>query len=89
MGGKTAEKPRPRRSFPGARPPLERANETVEKLWSVEALADYIGVTAATIHNWTHNRKIRVVKIGNRTRIKNSEVERIIAEGEIPRRGEE
>lgn len=49
---------------------------------SVKETADLFGVTKRTVFRWIKSGKIKSVKIGRTVRIKKSEIDRVIGEGE-------
>lgn len=49
---------------------------------SVKETADLFGVTKRTIFRWIKSGKMKSVKIGRTVRIKESEIKRVIGEGE-------
>ena len=49
---------------------------------SVKETADLFGVTKRTVFRWIKSGKMKSVKIGRTVRIKESEIERVIKEGE-------
>ena len=49
---------------------------------SVKETADLFGVTKRTVFRWIKSGKMKSVKIGRTVRIKESETERVIKEGE-------
>jgi len=48
----------------------------MEKLLTVNQVADLLGVKTSTIYQWTHEGFIPHVKIGNRVRFKVSQIEK-------------
>ncbi len=38
--------------------------ERIQRLMSIDDLADYLGLQRQTIYNWLHNKKISGIKIG-------------------------
>ena len=54
----------------------------VMKMLSVKETADLFGVTKRTIFRWIKSGKMKSVKIGRTVRIKESEIKRVIGEGE-------
>ena len=54
----------------------------VVKMLSVKETADFFGVTKRTVFRWIKCGKIKSVKIGRTDRIKKSEIDRVIEEGE-------
>jgi len=55
----------------------------MEKLLTVEQMADYLQVKPSTIYQWTHQRFIPHVKLGNRIRFRVSKVEKWLEERSI------
>ena len=54
-----------------------------DKLFDVKGSAAYLGgVSPYTVHAWLSEGRLRRVKIGSRTMIKRSELDRLIAEGD-------
>lgn len=49
---------------------------------SVKETADLFGVTKRTVFRWIKSGKMKSVKIGRTVRIKESEIKRVIGEGE-------
>lgn len=49
---------------------------------SVKETADLFGVTKRTVFRWIKSGKMKSVKIGRTVRIKESEIKRVIREGE-------
>ena len=49
---------------------------------SVKETAELFGVTKRTVFRWIKSGKMKSVKIGRTVRIKESEIERVIKEGE-------
>ena len=63
----------------------------MQKLLTVEEIADYLHVKPSTIYQWTHQGFIPHVKLGNRIRFRLRQVDRWIekrANGGRPMRGE-
>jgi excisionase family DNA binding protein len=60
--------------------------EKQRRFFSVEQLADELGVTQACIRRWILLRKLTVVKLGRLVRIPVSEADRLVREGTIPAR---
>jgi excisionase family DNA binding protein len=50
----------------------------MQKLLTVEEIAEYLQVMPSTIYQWTHQRFIPHVKLGNRVRFRMSQVDRWI-----------
>ncbi len=50
----------------------------MQKLLTVEEIADYLQVKPSTIYQWTHQGFIPHVKLGNRVRFRLSQVDRWI-----------
>jgi excisionase family DNA binding protein len=50
----------------------------MQKLLTVEEIADYLQVKPSTIYQWTHQGFIPHVKLGNRIRFRLSQVDRWI-----------
>ena len=72
-GGKTKSSPEQMRS--------------PRSLVSTKEAADALGLRPATLRSWMGQRRIEVVHLGRSVRIPNTEVERLIGEGRIPRLG--
>lgn len=54
-----------------------------DRLFSVKAAASYLGgISALTVHAWLSEGRLRRTKIGSRTMVKRSELDRLIAEGD-------
>jgi excisionase family DNA binding protein len=52
------------------------------RLFSVEDAAKYLGgISKYTIHAWLSSGKLRRTKVGSRTMIRESELERVIDDG--------
>lgn len=49
---------------------------------SVKETAELFGVTKRTVFRWIKSGKMKSVKIGRTVRIKKSEIDRVIGEGE-------
>jgi excisionase family DNA binding protein len=61
----------------------EKANGKSDPLYSVEAAARYLGgLSRYTIHAWLSSGKLRRTKVGSRTMIRESELERVIRDGD-------
>lgn len=54
----------------------------MQKLLTVEEIADYLQVKPSTIYQWTHQGFIPHVKLGNRVRFRLSRVDRWIEKRE-------
>jgi excisionase family DNA binding protein len=53
-----------------------------DKLYSVADAADYLGgLSKYTIHAWLSTGKLRRTKVGSRTMIRESELQRVIEDG--------
>ena len=53
-----------------------------DKLYSVEGAAAFLGgLSKYTIHAWLAHGKLRRTKVGSRTMIRESELERVIEDG--------
>ena len=53
-----------------------------DRLYSVEDAAQYLGgLSKYTIHAWLSSGKLRRTKVGSRTMIRESELERVIEDG--------
>jgi len=53
-----------------------------DPLYSVEDAARYLGgLSKYTIHAWLHAGKLRRTKVGSRTMIRESELQRVIEDG--------
>jgi len=55
-----------------------------ERLLSVSQVAERLGLRPVTVRQWASARKITRIKLGRRTLIPSSEVERLIEAGMIP-----
>lgn len=53
----------------------------MEKLYSVKEAADLLGVSKWTIHTWLSRGKLQRTKVGGRTKIRESELERVPVDG--------
>ena len=54
-----------------------------DRLFDVKAAAAYLGgISALTVHAWLSEGRLRRTKIGSRTMIRRSELDRLIAEGD-------
>lgn len=51
------------------------------QLWSVDRLAKFLDVPAATIRDWCYKKRIPFVKVGRLVRFKPSDVQRWLSEG--------
>lgn len=58
-------------------------------LLTVPQAAERLGLAEGTLRNWMYQRKIEFVKIGGTAKIREAEVERIIAEGTVPVGGDD
>lgn len=56
-----------------------------ETLYTVSETAKKLGVRESTIRNWVLFRQVTYVKLGAEVRIPESEIQRLIAKGMIPR----
>jgi excisionase family DNA binding protein len=55
----------------------------MEQLLSVEETARRLGgLSKYTIHSWLHTGKLRRTKVGRRTMVRESELERFVAQGD-------
>lgn len=53
-----------------------------DKLYSIEDAASFLGgLSKYTIHAWLSSGKLRRTKVGSRTMIRESELERVIEDG--------
>jgi excisionase family DNA binding protein len=53
-----------------------------DKLFSIDQAATYLGgLSKHTIHAWLSSGKLRRTKVGSRTMIRKSELERVIEDG--------
>lgn len=53
-----------------------------EKLYSVEGAAAFLGgISKWTVHAWLAKGKLRRTKVGSRTMIRESELEKVIQDG--------
>ena len=50
--------------------------DAFQRLMTVEEIAEYLQVKPSTIYQWTHQRFIPHVKLGNRVRFRLSQVDR-------------
>jgi excisionase family DNA binding protein len=50
----------------------------MEKLLTVDELADFLQFKKQSIYNLVHNRKIPVVRVGNKLRFKISDIEKYL-----------
>lgn len=50
----------------------------MDKLYSVKEVAEILGVTEGTVRNYLTNGKIKYVKVLGNTRIKETELKRLI-----------
>lgn len=61
---------------------IEAIKETLpkppEKLYSTFEDANYVGVTTVTLHAWKQSGKIKCLRIGNRLKFEQSELDRLI-----------
>lgn len=55
-----------------------------EQLLKIEEAAGRLGIAPITLRKWLVLRKLAFVKVGACTRIQESEIARIIAEGTVP-----
>ncbi len=53
-----------------------------EKLYTLKEVADGLGISYTTIKDWRKNGKLKATKVGREFRIKETEVQRILAESE-------
>jgi excisionase family DNA binding protein len=60
----------------------------MEQLLTVPKTAGWLGISTKTAWKWVYERRIGVVRIGRTVRVKQSEVERLIAAGEVPAKNE-
>lgn len=59
------------------------AQDTPERLYSVDAAAAFLGgISKWTIRAWLAKGKLRPTKVGARTMIRESELRRVIKDGE-------
>ncbi len=56
--------------------PWKIAVERMEKLLTVEEIAEYLKLRPSTIYQWTHQGFIPHIKVGNRVRFKISQIEK-------------
>ncbi len=56
----------------------------MSKLLTVAEAADLLAVKPATIRRWILLRQLATVKLGRCVRIRPSEIDRLVAEGERP-----
>jgi len=49
----------------------------MEKLYTYEEAADYLGLATQTLYSWGMKRKIQTLKLGRLVRIRESELVRI------------
>lgn len=54
------------------------------RLLSAEVVADRLGLSPGTIRNWVAQGRIEFVKVGNRTRFRESTIARMIADNTFP-----
>ncbi|MFH1446387.1 MAG: helix-turn-helix domain-containing protein [Chloroflexota bacterium] len=50
------------------------------QLWSIDRLAEYLDVPAATVKDWVYKRQIPFVKAGRHVRFKYSDVQKWLTE---------
>ena len=56
--------------------------QQIDRLYSVEDAAEYLGgLSKYTIHAWLSSGKLRRTKVGSRTMIRESELQRVIEDG--------
>jgi excisionase family DNA binding protein len=58
-----------------------------EKLLRLKDAADLLSLKECTLRKWALRRVIRTIKLGSAIRIPESEIVRLIAQGEVPARG--
>ncbi len=52
----------------------------MEKLLTVQEVADYLGLTARTIYNYIQNKTLPAIKIGREWRVKEKDLQALIGE---------
>lgn len=57
---------------------FENSIGALERLWTIEELADYLKISVSTIRDWIYRRKLDSVRLGRHVRILNHEVEKLI-----------
>jgi excisionase family DNA binding protein len=58
----------------------------MDKLISVEMVAEQLGISKWTVRAWITQRKLGSAKLGSRRLVATSEVERLIADATVPAR---
>jgi excisionase family DNA binding protein len=61
---------------------MTQTSQKQDRLYPVEDAAQYLGgLSKYTIHAWLSSGKLRRTKVGSRTMIRESELERVIEDG--------
>jgi excisionase family DNA binding protein len=65
----------------GAIPESRRSVNPMERLLSVKEAADKFSCSEAAIRKWIYQRRLPVVKIGRLTRLRQTDLEAVVANG--------
>jgi len=57
-----------------------------QKLTTVRQASEILGISSHTLRAWIAARKVEAVRLGRAVRVPMTEIERLIADGRIPRR---
>ena len=63
---------------------LTRSPSLVDRLLDPQQAADLLGLRKATLYAWSYKRKIPSIRIGNRLRFRQSDLERLVRAGLRP-----
>lgn len=55
-------------------------NEATEGLWGYREVAEYLKVSPKTVRKWASEKRLPVVKVGNRNRFRRSDIDRWLDE---------
>ena len=61
-------------------------NVQAPKFWTLEEASEYLQVSERTLFRWIHQKRIQVFRVGNITRISQSDLELFINENTQNRR---
>lgn len=66
---------------------MEKNNyQSAPILWSPLKLAQHLGVRNISIYRWIKQGKVKAIKVGSLVKIPQSEVDRIMVEGTLPKK---
>ena len=55
----------------------------MKKLLNIEECAEILGIKKGTLYHWVSDRKIRVIKVGNKNKFRQEDIEKFICKNAL------